>query len=100
MARKGSKPSYKPKVEYKYTTGDIADAAGMTRNAVGVAKIRGEIDPADFKSVVSFLIRRIVECRLSGDLWTPLGSPEDKRKRGKRRDQHTRRGTRKSRSRK
>jgi hypothetical protein len=43
----------------------------MTRNAVGVAQIHGKIDPGDFKSVVSFLTRRIIDNRLKGDLFTP-----------------------------
>ncbi len=60
MPRKGSKQLYKPKVEYKYTVKDIAELAGMTRNAVGVAKAHGKVDPADFKSAVSFLVRRIL----------------------------------------
>ena len=73
MPRKGSKPPYKPKVEYKYTIKDIAELAGMTRNALGVAKVHGKIDPGDFKSVVSFLTRRIIDNRLTGDLFTPAG---------------------------
>lgn len=72
MPRKGSKPPYKPKVEYKYTIKDIAELAGMTRNALGVAKVHGKIDPGDFKSVVSFLIRRIIDRRLSRDLFAPV----------------------------
>jgi len=71
MPRRGSKPPYKPKVEYKYTIKDIAELAGMTRNALGVAKVHGKIDPADFKSVVSFLTRRIIDNRLTGDIFTP-----------------------------
>jgi hypothetical protein len=43
----------------------------MTRNALGVAKVHGKIEPGDFKSVVSFLIRRIMDNRLTGDLFTP-----------------------------
>jgi hypothetical protein len=70
MPRRGSKQLYKPKVEYKYTVKDIAELAGMTRNAVGVAKAHGKVDPADFKSVVSFLVRRIIGERLTGDLFT------------------------------
>ena len=73
MPRRGSKPPYKPKVEYKYTIKDIADLAGMTRNALGVAKAHGKIDPADFKSAVSFLTRRIIDNRLTGDIFTPPG---------------------------
>ena len=72
MPRKGFKPPYKPKVEYKYTIKDIAELAGMTRNALGVAKIHGKIDPGDFKSVVSFLTRRIIDNRLTGDLFAPV----------------------------
>ncbi len=72
MPRRGSKQLYKPKVEYNYTVKDIAELAGMTRNAVGVAKAHGKVDPADFKSVVSFLTRRIIDNRLTGDLFTPV----------------------------
>jgi len=71
MPRKGSKQSYKPRVEYKYTLKDIAELAGITRNALNVAKVHGRIDPGDFKSVVSFLTRRIIDNRLRGDLFTP-----------------------------
>ena len=71
MPRKGSKPPYKPKVEYKYTIKTIAELAGMTRNALGVAKVHGKIEPGDFKSVISFLTRRIIDNRLTGDLFTP-----------------------------
>jgi len=71
MPRRGSKPPYEPKVEYKYTIKDIADLAGMTRNALGVAKVHGKIDPGDFKSVISFLTRRIIDNRLTGDIFTP-----------------------------
>ena len=70
MPRKGSKQPYKPRVEYKYTVKDIADLAGMTRIAVNVAKVRGKIDPGDFKSVVSFLVRRVIDKRLEGDFFT------------------------------
>ena len=59
MPRKGSKQPYKPKKEYRYTVKDIAELAGMTRTALHVAKVRGKIDPGDFKSVVSFLARRL-----------------------------------------
>ena len=71
MPRKGSHPAYKPKREYRYTVKDIAELAGMTRNALNVAKVRGKIDPGDFKSVVSFLTRRIIDQRLKGDLFVP-----------------------------
>jgi hypothetical protein len=71
MPRKGSHPAYKPKREYRYTVKDIAELAGMTRNALNVAKVRGKIDPEDFKSVVSFLTRVIIERRLRGDLFVP-----------------------------
>jgi len=71
MPRKGSKNPYKPRVEYKYTVKDIAELAGLTWNALGVAKVHGKIEPGDFKSVVSFLTRRIIDNRLTGDLVTP-----------------------------
>jgi hypothetical protein len=73
MPRKGSKQPYKPKVVFKYTIKDIAGLAGMTRNALNVAKVRGKIDPGDFKSVVTFLTRRIIDKRLCGDLFKPMG---------------------------
>jgi len=69
MPEKGSKQPYTPKIEYTYTIQDIAELAGTTRNALGVAKVRGKIDPGDFRSVVSFLIRTIIEKRLRGDLF-------------------------------
>jgi len=69
MPRKGSKQPYRPKIEYTYTIQDIAELAGTTRNALGVAKVRGKIDPGDFRSVVSFLTRTIIEKRLKGDLF-------------------------------
>ncbi|HUL22734.1 MAG TPA: hypothetical protein VLZ10_14855 [Thermodesulfobacteriota bacterium] len=72
MPRKGSKLPYKPKKEYTYTVRDVAELAGITRNAVGVAKAYGKVDPGDFKSVVSFLTRRIISKRLSGDLFVPV----------------------------
>jgi hypothetical protein len=71
MARKGPKPPYKPKREYRYTLKDITELAGMTRKALSVAKFWGKVDPGDFKSVVSFLTRRIIDKRLKGDLFTP-----------------------------
>jgi len=69
MLRKGSRHPYKPKRKYWYTVKDIADLAGITRNALGVAKAHGKIDPGDFKSVVSFLTRRIIDKRLNVDLF-------------------------------
>jgi hypothetical protein len=71
MQRKGSEVPYKPRAEYRYTVKDIADLAGMTTNAVNVAKTRGKIDPGNLKSVVSFLTRIVIERRLKGDLFTP-----------------------------
>jgi len=71
MPRKGSHPAYKPRREYRYTVKDIAELAGTTRNALNVAKVRGKIDPGDFKSVISFLTRRIIDKRLKGDLFAP-----------------------------
>ena len=86
MPRKGSHEPYKPKREYRYTVKDIADLAGMTRNALNVAKARGKIDPGDLKSVVSFLTRAIIERRLSGDLFVPAARIKrvEKGKRGAR----------------
>jgi hypothetical protein len=83
MPRKGSKHPYKPKREYRYTVKDIAELAGITRNAVGVAKAYGRVDPGDFKSVVSFLTRRIIEKRLEGDLFTPAVRTAERVRRGK-----------------
>ena len=83
MPRKGSKQPYKPRVEYKYTIKDIADLAGMSRIAVNVAKVRGKIDPGDFKSVVSFLVRRIIDKRLEGDFFTSALRAGKRVKRGK-----------------
>jgi hypothetical protein len=71
MPTKGSHPAYKPKREYRYTLKDISEFVGMTRNALNVAKVRGKVDPGDFKSVVSFLTRRILDKRLKGDLFAP-----------------------------
>ena len=71
MPKKGSEHLYKPKIEYQYTVKDVAEVAGMTRNALAGAKVRGKIDPGDFKSVVSFLTRRIIDKRLKGDLFAP-----------------------------
>ncbi len=64
MPRKGSHPAYKPKREYRYTVKDIAELAGMTRKALSVAKFWGKVEFEDFKSVVSFLTRRIIDRRL------------------------------------
>jgi hypothetical protein len=83
MPRKGSKHTYKPKREYQYTVKDIAELAGITRNAVGVAKAYGRVDPGDFKSVVSFLIRRIIDKRLQGDLFAPAARTAERVRRGK-----------------
>ena len=84
MPRKGSQEPYKPKREYRYTVKDIADLAGMTRNALNVAKARGKIDPGDLKSVVSFLTRAIIERRLSGDLFEPAAGMKKTVAKGKR----------------
>ncbi len=84
MPRKGSKHPYKPRREYRYTVKDIADLAGMTRNALNVAKVRGKVDPGDFKSVVSFLTRVIIERRLSGNLFVPARGVKKRIKKGKR----------------
>ena len=71
MPKKGSHPAYKPKREYRYTVKDIAELAGMTRKALSVAKFRGKVDPGDFKSVVTFLTRSIIDQRLKGNLFAP-----------------------------
>jgi len=71
MHRKGSPPAYKPRKEYQYTLKDVAELAGMTRKALSGAKFWGKIDPEDFRSVVSFLIRRIIDKHLRGDLFAP-----------------------------
>lgn len=84
MPRKGSKQPYRPRVEYKYTIKDIADLAGMTRIALNVAKVRGKIDPGDFKSVITFLTKRIIDNRLEGDLFTPSVRVAKRGRRGKR----------------
>ena len=96
MSRKGSKQPYKPRVEYKYTLRDIAELAGTTRNALNVAKVYGKIDPGDFKSVVSFLTRRIIDHRLSGDLFASVARPGKRVKKGKSGVRRTRRGTQKT----
>ncbi len=71
MPQKGSYPLYKPRREYRYTLKDIAELAGMTRKALSVDKFRGKVDPGDFKSLMSFLTRRIIDKRLTGDLFAP-----------------------------
>jgi hypothetical protein len=83
MPKKGSKPPYKPKIEYRYTVKDVTEAAGMTRNAVGVAKAGGKVDPGDFKSMVSFLIRRIIDKRLKGNLFAHAVGVERRVKKGR-----------------
>ena len=83
MPRKGPQKPYRPKIEYTYTIQDIAELAGMTRNALGVAKVGGKIDHGDFKSVVSFLTRTILEKRLRGDLFAPAAEVGKKVKKTK-----------------
>jgi len=95
MPRKGSKQPYKPRQEYTYNIKDIAKLAGMTRNALHVAKVRGKIDPGDFKSVVSFLTRVIIERRLRGDLFAAEARTAKRAKRGKRGTQVSRKRVRK-----
>ena len=82
MPRKGSKSPYKPRREYRYTLKDIAELAGMTRRALSVAKARGKVDPGDFKSVVSFLTRAIIERRLRGNLFVPAAGIRRRVKKG------------------
>jgi len=96
MSRRGSKQPYKPKVEYKYTLKDIAELAGTTRNALNVAKVRGKIDPGDFRSVVSFLTRRIIDHRLSGDFFAPVAPAGKRVKKGKSGARRSRRRTQKT----
>ena len=96
MPRKGSHPVYKPKREYRYTLKDIAELAGMTRNALNVAKVRGKIDPGDFKSLISFLTRAIIERRLSGDLFAPASGIKKRVKKGKRGSQVSGKKTKKA----
>ena len=91
MPRKGSRKLYRPKKEYQYNVRDIAELAGMTRNALGVAKVHGKIDPEDFKSVVSFLTKRIIDRRLSGDLYAPVAPSKKRVKRRRSRVRGTRR---------
>jgi len=100
MPRKGSRKLYRPKKEYRYNVRDIAELAGITRNALGVAKVHGKIDPGDFKSVVSFLTRRIIDRRLSGDLFAPAARSGRRVKGGKVGARRTRRGTQKTTGRK
>ncbi len=83
MPKKGSKHPYKPKREYQYTVKDVAEAAGITRNALGVAKARGKVDPGNFKSMVSFLTRVMIEKRLRGNLFTPAAGEKSRGKMGK-----------------
>lgn len=96
MPRKGSQEPYKPKKEYRYTVKDIADLAGMTRNALNVAKARGRIDPEDLKSVVSFLTLIIIERRLSGDLFAPAARITKSVAKGKRGTRVSRKKTKKA----
>jgi hypothetical protein len=95
MPRKGSKHPYKPRREYRYTVKDIADLAGMTRNALNVAKVRGKVNPGDFKSVVSFLTRVIIERRLRGNLFGPAAGVKKRIKKVKRASRISPRKTRK-----
>ena len=95
MPRKGSKQPYKPRGEYRYSVKDIAELAGMTRNALNVAKVRGKIDPGDLKSVVSFLFRTIIERHFSADLFSPTARIKKRIKKGKRGTPGSRRKTKK-----
>jgi hypothetical protein len=85
---------------YKYTVKDIAELAGLTRNAVGVAKAHGKVDPADFKSAMNFLVRRIIDKRVSGDLFAPPGRTRKRIRKGKGGDRVSKRKTRKTAGRK
>ena len=87
MRRRESKKPYKPKVEYKYTLNDIAELAGMTRSALSVRKFHGQVNPRDFKSVISFLTRRIIDKRLTGNLFASAARGAKNMRRAKRRSQ-------------
>jgi hypothetical protein len=100
MPLKGSKDPYKPKKEYIYTVKDVAELAGITRNAIGVAKAHGKVDPGDFRSVVSFLTRKIIEKHLRGDLFASVPGTEKKVKKGKGRNRVSGRETQKTTGRK
>jgi hypothetical protein len=100
MPRKGSKHPYRPRKEYIYTLKDIAELGGMTRNALNVAKAHGKIDPGDFKSVVSFLTRRIIDKRLRGDFFSSASKTEKRVKKGKGRNSVSGRKTQKTTGRK
>ncbi len=87
MPKRRSKPPYKPKIEYRYTVKDVAEAAGMTRGALAGAKVRGKVDPADFRSMVSFLTRTIIEKRLKGNLFAHAVGEKRRVKKGRRGNQ-------------
>jgi len=63
-------------------------------------KQQWRIDPGDFKSVVSFLVRRIIDRRLSGDLFAPVARSRKRVKGAKSGVRRTRRRTRKTTGRK
>ena len=65
----------------------------MTPNPALTPKVHGKADPADIKSVVSFLVRRIVDKRLSGDLFDPAGGTRKRVRKGKGGNQGSRRKT-------
>ena len=96
MPKKGSKPPYKPKIEYRYTVKDIAEAAGVTRGALSLAKVRGKVDFGDFKSVVSFLTRAINERLLSGDLFAYAGGIKRRVRKGRKGNQVSRKKAKKA----
>jgi hypothetical protein len=100
MPKKGSKPPYKPKIEYRYTLKDVAEAAGMTRNALNVAKVRGKVDPGNFRNMVSFLIRVIIERRLRGNLFAHAVGVKSRVKKGRRENQVSRKKAKKAAGRK
>ena len=66
------------------------------RPTLGVAKVHGKVDPADFKSVVSFLVRRIIDKRLRGDLFASSGRIRKRVRKGKRGNRVSRRETRRT----
>jgi hypothetical protein len=51
--------------------------------SIGGQNAEKKIEPGDFKSVVSFLTRRIIDKRLSEDLFTPAARMTERVRRGK-----------------
>jgi hypothetical protein len=70
------------------------------RSAFAVAKVRGKVDPGDFKSVVSFFTRAIIERRLRGDLFAYAGGIKRRVGKGRRGHQFSRKKGKKAAGRK